>query len=112
MNGQHVATRPLSRRAFIQGAGTAGLGLLAGCGRLPGRASPPVVHRLGYLGTPGGLDALRPALAELGYMENNDLSIEARVSDGLVTTTDVNDVVQLPVDVIVTTGISNTLAAR
>ncbi|HEY7061876.1 MAG TPA: hypothetical protein VII06_10370 [Chloroflexota bacterium] len=37
MNRQHVATRLLSRR-FVQGAGLAGLGLLAGCGRLPGQA--------------------------------------------------------------------------
>ncbi len=27
----------LSRRQFVQGAGLTGLGLLAGCGRLPGR---------------------------------------------------------------------------
>ena len=28
----------LSRRQFVQGAGVAGLGLLAGCGRLPEHA--------------------------------------------------------------------------
>jgi hypothetical protein len=31
----------LSRRQFVQSAGVAGLGLLAGCGRLPGQAPPP-----------------------------------------------------------------------
>ena len=38
-----------SRRRFVQGVGVAGLGLLAGCGRLPGQAGPPPppeVHRI------------------------------------------------------------------
>jgi len=40
----------LSRRQFMVGA--AGLGLLAGCGRLPWQAPPPAkVPRIGYLAT-------------------------------------------------------------
>ena len=31
----------LSRRRFVQGAGVAGLGLLAGCGQLPGQVQAP-----------------------------------------------------------------------
>jgi hypothetical protein len=39
------------RRQFVQGVGVAGLGLLAGCGRLPGRAQQPArIARVGYLG--------------------------------------------------------------
>ena len=40
----------LSRRQVVQGAGVAGLGLLAGCG-LPFSAPPPAakVHRIAYL---------------------------------------------------------------
>ena len=40
----------LSRRQFVLGAGAAGLGLLAGCGRLPWQAQPPAkVPRIGLL---------------------------------------------------------------
>src|SRR5437764_1207323 len=41
----------LSRRGFVAGAGGAGLGLLAGCGRLPGQAeAPPAAARVSRLG--------------------------------------------------------------
>jgi hypothetical protein len=43
---------PVSRRQFVQGAGVAGLGLLAGCGRLPGQAAPARVPRIGFLALP------------------------------------------------------------
>ncbi len=37
----------LSRRQVVQGAGVAGLGLLVGCGRLPGQAEPAeTVYRI------------------------------------------------------------------
>ena len=44
----------VSRRRFVQGAGVAGLGLLAGCGRLPGQAPPTKVppHRLSSIAVP------------------------------------------------------------
>src|SRR5438067_8989066 len=46
-----ATNRPLSssRRRFVQGAGLAGMALLAGCGRLPGQAPPAKAHRIGYL---------------------------------------------------------------
>src|SRR4051812_16167026 len=48
--GEAGVQRGLSRRAFVQGAGLAGLGLLAECGRLPGQTQPPLkLPRIGYL---------------------------------------------------------------
>ena len=54
----------VSRRRFVQGAGVMGLGLLAGCGRLPGQAQAPVVHRIGYLDLRGPDDPERAILWE------------------------------------------------
>jgi hypothetical protein len=45
----------LTRRRFVQGAGVAGLGLLAGCGRLPWQAPARVAH-VGWL-SPGAQDS-------------------------------------------------------
>jgi hypothetical protein len=55
----------------VQGAGLAGLGLLAGCGRLPGQAPQARVPRIGFLSnsSPGQslLDqAFRNEMRELG----------------------------------------------
>jgi putative tryptophan/tyrosine transport system substrate-binding protein len=77
----------LSRRQFVVGA--AGLGLVAGCGRWPipsQSQQPPKVARVGYLG-PGDAssplyEAFRQALRELGYVEGENLVIEARWVQG------------------------------
>jgi hypothetical protein len=55
-----------SRRQFLQGV--AGLGLLAGCGRLPGQEPPPKVARIGYLGDARNrrFDACREGAAGAG----------------------------------------------
>src|SRR4051794_11111084 len=86
----------LSRREFVVGAGVGGLGLLAGCGRLPGQAQQPArVLRIGFL-TPGpresrsppapGIvatrDAFREGLRDLGYIEGENLVVEWRSTDG------------------------------
>ena len=70
----------VSRRKLLQGAGVAGLGLLAGCGLLPGRTPepPPQVARSGYVGPTVGLPPLTRALAELGYVEGRNLILESR----------------------------------
>jgi hypothetical protein len=77
VGGAH-AQRELSRRRFVQGAGVAGLGLLAGCGGLPWQA-PPKVHRLGYLSNSSPtdeatrLDAFQQGLREYGYVEGQNI---------------------------------------
>jgi putative ABC transport system substrate-binding protein len=106
----------VSRRAFVVGA--AGLGLLAGCGRLPGQAQPPAkVARVGWLSpstVPGRFEAFQNGLRELGYAEGQNLIIEVRTTQGdterlpaLAT-----DLVHLPVDVIVAVGSEAIEAAK
>jgi putative tryptophan/tyrosine transport system substrate-binding protein len=110
----------LSRRAFVVGAGAAGLGLVAGCGRLPFQASlitrtpePARVYRLGFLSSsdPGFLE--RPAgqaflieLRDRGYAETENLLIEYRWADGNLNRLPdlAADLVRLRVDAIVAHG--------
>ena len=105
---------PFSRRRFVQGAGVAGLGLMAGCGRWPGQAPPPAttIHRVGYL-SPQGLavvgpriDALQHSLRDLGWIEGQNLIIERRVAEGQVERLPdlAAELLQLQPDVIVTSG--------
>ena len=78
----------LSRRQFVQGVGV--VGLVAGCGRLPGQAPPAKVPRLGYLsGSPpppaGNVDTLHgflQGLQDLGYIEGQNIVIEYRWAEG------------------------------
>jgi putative ABC transport system substrate-binding protein len=79
----------VSRRQFVQGVGVAGLGLLAGCGRLPGQAPPPAqVHRIAYLtntspGTnPELMVAFRQGMRDLGYVEGQNLLIDEHHVNG------------------------------
>src|SRR5688572_1786066 len=72
----------LSRRHLVQGAGAVGLGLLAGCGRLPGQATPARVYRVGILAsapnTPDSLNlqAFQQGLRELGYVVGQNITLE------------------------------------
>jgi putative tryptophan/tyrosine transport system substrate-binding protein len=101
----------LSRRAFV--AGTAGLGLLAGCGRLPWQAQPaPRVYRMGYL-TPVNemvdaprFDAVRGVLRDLGWIEGQNLLIERRLAQGQAERLPAlaAELAQLQPDVVVTHG--------
>jgi putative ABC transport system substrate-binding protein len=75
----------ISRRRFVQGAGVAGLGLLAGCGRLPGQAATRT-PRVGYV-APGEItsplvDAFRDGLRELGYVEGQNVILDLRGAGG------------------------------
>jgi putative ABC transport system substrate-binding protein len=81
---------PYTRRRFIQGAGVAGLGLLAGCGWLPGlgQTTATRVHRIGSLSAnpPSGVYtarvlAFRQGMHDLGYVEGQNLIIEQRYAD-------------------------------
>jgi putative tryptophan/tyrosine transport system substrate-binding protein len=77
----------LSRRQFVVGTGMAGLGLPAGCGRLPWQARPPPrVARIGYLGPgdtfPPYFEGFRQGLREFGYVEGETLVLEVRWAEG------------------------------
>jgi putative tryptophan/tyrosine transport system substrate-binding protein len=76
----------LSRRAFLLGA--TGAGVLVGCGRLPWQAQPlpPRVARIGYLSFSNASNpyvvAFRQGMSDLGYVEGQNLHIEAREAEG------------------------------
>ena len=104
----------MSRRRFVAGAGAAGLGLLAGCGRLPWQVAAPTqlrVARVGFLGPLPALARLRAAVAELGYVEGQNLAVEHRDSRPAPDYYDTvaAELVALPVDLLV---VSNIDAAR
>jgi putative tryptophan/tyrosine transport system substrate-binding protein len=111
----------LSRREFV--VGVAGLGLVAGCGRLPWQAqqaSPTKVPRVGWMsvGTAGSqndnLEVFQQGLRELGYTDGLNIKVETRYAeanaDGLPALA--AELVALPVDAIVTTGTREALACR
>jgi putative ABC transport system substrate-binding protein len=76
----------VSRRRFVRGAGVAGLGLLAGCGRPPAQVAPTTrVWRAGLL-TPVAAPwfyhgDLLSGLQEWGYIEGQNLTIEYSYAD-------------------------------
>src|SRR3954452_17486999 len=96
---------PVSRRRFVQGAGMAGLGLLACCGQWPWQAQPPPrVPRVGYLAPgPGLLEPFRQGLREFGYIEGQNVVLEHRTADGSEEQLAplAAELVALPVDVLV-----------
>src|SRR5438045_4289634 len=106
-----------SRRQLVQGAGVAGLALLAGCGRLPGQAPPAKVHRIGYLSpqslavTGPRIEAFQQGLRELGWIEGQNFTLERRLADGEAERLPdlAAELVRLQPDVLVTNG---ELAAR
>ena len=111
-----------SRRQVVQGAGAVGLGLLAGCGRLPGLAQPRV-PRIGVLSawsstavsSPSGpWAAFRQALRDLGYVEGQNIAIEWRALEGDLERLAplAVELARLPVDVIVTQGAPGVAASK
>jgi putative tryptophan/tyrosine transport system substrate-binding protein len=104
----------------VQGAGVAGLGLLAGCGRLPWQAEPaPKVARIGVLSLwadPSTADneAFRQGLRDLGYSEGQNLTMEWRYFDNRIDQYPelAADLVRRSVDVIVAQGTAATGAAK
>jgi len=110
-----------SRRQVVQGAGAAGLALLAGCGRPPGQAQPPAkVARIGFLasGSPDDpalyLDAFRQGLAELNLIEGQNVALETRYGEGQLDRIGelARELVRLPVAVLVARGAAPIRAAK
>ncbi|SRR5579884_489598 len=100
----------LSRRQFVQSAAVAGIGLVAGCGRLPGQAAaPPPMHRIGVLfpGSPSvqgsWYEDFRHALRDLGHVEGQNTTLEVRYAEGQSARLPelVGELLAAPVDVIV-----------
>src|SRR4051794_5418854 len=107
----------LSRRAFVLSAGMAGLALLAGCGRLPWQAQQSTrIPRIGilYAATDATSSPFLDALRDLGHVDGQNVVIETRAADGRggPLTAYADELVRLPVDVIVAFGGPATLAAR
>jgi putative tryptophan/tyrosine transport system substrate-binding protein len=118
-----AATRrrlPITRRRFVQGAGVAGLGLLAGCGRLPWQEqAAPKVSRVGVLSVstdPSDAEnvAFREGLRDLGYSEGQNLTLEWRFFGTRIEQWPelAADLVNLSVDVIVAQGNTACQAAQ
>jgi putative tryptophan/tyrosine transport system substrate-binding protein len=99
-----------NRRRFVQGAGVAGLGLLAGCGRLPWHGqSPAPARHIGYIspfvqGDPLST-AFRQGLQEYGYLDGHNVFIADRFAEGSDDRLPrlAADLVALRVELIVTT---------
>src|SRR5205823_353964 len=76
------------RREFLQGSlALAGIGLLAGCGIIPPWVqSPPKVPRIGFLSPgsplPPNTSVFFRALADLGYIDGQNIMIEQRYAEG------------------------------
>jgi putative tryptophan/tyrosine transport system substrate-binding protein len=115
----------LTRRHVLQRAGLAGLGLLVGCGRLPGQSllqSPAAPPRVGYLsqglaGTPAAalvFDAFRHGLQDQGFADGRNIVIESRLAEGRTDRLQelAADLVKLPVNVILAQGNPSISAAR
>ena len=107
-------SRP-SRRAFLRGAGAAGLGLLAACAPLPGQA-PPSAPRVGVLVHASGsstYEAFRLGLRDLGYVEGQNIAVEYRSAEGQPARFPAlaAELAALPVDMIVAGTIAAAIAA-
>jgi putative ABC transport system substrate-binding protein len=104
------------RRQFVQSVGVAGLGLLAWCGQWPGQARTPKAPRLGILSPELDnpyLDDLQQALADLGYTVGRNVLIELRhAAEPEALPALAAELVNLPVDLMLTQGQTATLAAR
>ncbi len=101
----------LSRRAVLRAAGVAGLGLIAGCGRLPWQAAARV-PRIGLLGqasagSASSREAFFQSLHESGYVDGQNILIESRPEPDMAP-----ELAALPVNVIVADGARAALAAK
>ena len=113
---------PISRRDFVQLIGAVGAGaMLAGCAA-PLATTPRATkaRRIGYLGggvsaqVTGDSETFRQALRDLGYVDGADLVIELRAADTVLDRSPglAAELLGLPVDILVTTGTPQALAAQ
>ena len=100
------------------GLSLAGVGLLAGCQLAPPLGQAPArLRRVGFLTSDAlqgpELEALRQELRDLGYVEGQTLAVDSRVSpDDVSLPRLVQELIRLPVDVIVTGTGPASLAAK
>src|SRR3954447_13613993 len=110
-----MLTTSRTRRTFIQSCvALAGVGLLSGCGSIsPWPSTPSRPRRIGFLSVvvptspvPPNVVAWRQQLAELGWAEGQNLTIEYRFANGdQARLPDLAaELVQAGVDVIFTTS--------
>jgi putative ABC transport system substrate-binding protein len=113
-----MGMRPLPRRRFLQGSLTlASLGLLSACGIVPPSTQSGRVRRIGVLSSPSSaalVNVFRDSLRELGYVEDQDMSIEYRWAegDGDRYAALAAELVELQVECIVTPGIVPSVSAK
>jgi putative ABC transport system substrate-binding protein len=107
------------RDVLRSGLALVGLGVLAGCQMAPPLGqTPPRPRRVGFLTSDAlqapELEALRKELGALGYVEGQTISVEPRISaDDASLPGMARELVQLPVDVIVTgTGPASVAAKK
>src|SRR5262249_2616928 len=115
-NGRRGSGLGPSRRQFVHGVAAIGFALAAGCGRLPGQPAPaPQGCRVGYLTASSNaspnLDGFREGLRELGYVEGQNVLLEAREVPVEQLADAAAGLVRLPVDVIVANAAPAALAA-
>jgi putative tryptophan/tyrosine transport system substrate-binding protein len=108
----------LSRRQFLRCSLTlVGLSLLAGCGfKLTLGSAAPKVRKIGFLGEHPSAQssAFREGLRELGYVEDQTISIEYRSSQGNNDQVPalIADLLRHDVECIVTSGITESVLAK
>jgi putative ABC transport system substrate-binding protein len=112
----------LSRRHFVVGTGTAGVGLLAGCGRLPGQgqAEPRArMPRVGYLGPTGPfVQAFEEGLHDYGHVPGQNITVQYPLADRALPASQddwlaaASELVQSGVDVILVYGGPAAFAAK
>jgi putative tryptophan/tyrosine transport system substrate-binding protein len=104
-----------TRRQVVQAAGALSFTLLAGCGRWPGQAVPPVqqspkVARIGWLApslvpNEANTEAFLRGLREHGWVEGQDFVVERRYGENPAAHREqAGELVALQVDVIVAGG--------
>ena len=113
-----MGTRVLPRRRLLRaGLALAGAGLLSGCSRVPfaGRA-PARIPRVGVLWTaePSMVESFHEGLRELGYVDGQNVALEYRSPEGQLGRLPslATELVNLPVDVLVTSGAPGIRAAQ